>query len=87
MSEDYEQCDCGSGETYVSFAGNTCCYPCFRPLNKHIVVVEDVEARVIKDDEGWAVKINGITKKYFSKYEDYACTDARSYANKLNRSN
>lgn len=83
MSE-YEDCKCGSKETYISYAGDTCCYPCFKTLKKIVIPVIDLTARVFPDDEGWSVKVNGKLKKYFTKYEDYALTDARKYAVKLN---
>ena len=80
----YEDCKCGSKETYISFAGDVCCYPCFKPLAKAVETKEDTTARIVPDPDGWSVKINGELKKYFSKYECYAYTEAREYARQLN---
>jgi hypothetical protein len=82
--KEYLDCKCGSKKTYVSVAGDTCCSPCFKPLIEKVVEVIDTNAGIFPDDGGWAVKINGVTKKYFSKYEDYAFTEAKDYAKKLN---
>ena len=80
----YEDCKCGSGKTYISVAGDVCCYPCFKPLKEKVAPIADMTAIVVTDDGGWSVKVNGVVKKYFSKYEDYASTEARSYAKQLN---
>lgn len=87
MSTQYEKCKCGSKETYISFAGDVCCSSCFKSLKIKVVKVEDNTAIVVKDDGGWSVKVNGITVKYFTKYEDYALTDAYKFAVKLNIKN
>lgn len=80
----YLSCACGSKETYVSFSGDICCNPCFSALLEKVDEVIDMNARVYADSGGWAVKINGVLKKYFSKYEDFSLTESRAYARKLN---
>jgi hypothetical protein len=80
----FEDCGCGSKETYTSFAGDVCCYPCFIPLVRVVVKAVDTTAKVSKDPGGWSVKVGGKLKRYFSKYEDYAYTDAVRYARGIN---
>lgn len=82
--KEYEPCGCGSVETYISFSGDTCCSPCFKALKEKIVIPDDPTAHVIPDDNGWAVKVRDKTMRYFSKYEDYAYTEASAFARKLN---
>jgi len=81
---EYMDCKCGSKKTYISVAGDLCCNPCFKPLIIKEPEKTDMTARIVSDDGGWAVKVNGITKKYFSIYEDYGLTEARAYAQQLN---
>jgi hypothetical protein len=80
----YLDCECGSKKTYVSFGGWVCCSLCFKSLKERIIEKVDMTARVIPDSEGWSVKVNNVVKKYFSKYEDYASTEAEAYARRLN---
>jgi hypothetical protein len=82
--KEYLECECGSKKTYISVAGDTCCSPCFKPLAEKAIEKIDMTAGVFADDGGWSVKVNGVVKKYFSKYEDYALTEARNYARELN---
>ena len=84
----YMPCKCGSKEFYVSYAGDTCCHPCFKPL---IRVSEpkkiDMTAYVEEKEDGWSVTVNGKLIEFFSKYEDFASTEARKLALKLNATN
>lgn len=81
---EYIDCKCGSKDTYISFAGDKCCSPCFKALDEKIIKVADMRAGVFADEGGWAVRVDGQLKKYFSKYEDYAHTEAAAYSRKLN---
>ena len=82
---EYLDCECGSKETYISFSKSLCCATCFRALHEKKVEVINKHACVFAADGGWAVKINGVVQKYFSKYEDYAFHEADCHARKLNR--
>ena len=82
--KEYEPCECGSTETYISFSQETCCSPCFKALKEKVIIPDDPTAYVIPDDNGWAVKVRGEVMRYFSKYEDYACTEAKAFARSLN---
>jgi hypothetical protein len=79
----YLDCKCGSKDTYISVAKDVCCSNCFIALEKELIERKDVEIDLIADDGGWAVKVNSKVDKYFSKYEDYALTEARNYLDKL----
>ena len=82
---EYLDCECGSKKVYVSEYGRVCCSPCFYPLSEVSAPEKvDMTAFVVKDDDGWAVKVNGVTQEYFSKYEDSAPIDAMKLAIKLN---
>jgi hypothetical protein len=82
--KEYASCKCGEKKTYVSVAGDICCSSCFVSLPEKTIDTIDTRAGVFPDDNGWSVRVNGETKKYFTKYEDYSYTDAVKYANKLN---
>jgi hypothetical protein len=84
VMNEYLDCKCGSKKTYISVSGDICCTPCFFPLTEKLIEKIDMTARVFSDDGGWSVKVDGVVKKYFSKYEDFACTDANKYLIKLN---
>ena len=81
----YKECKCGGVKTYISVSGELCCMSCFKALDKKEIEPKiDMTAGVYADDGGWAVEVKGVVKKYFSKYEDFASTDAKDYARKLN---
>jgi hypothetical protein len=56
-------------------------------MNDQNTQVKNTWASTVADPNGWSVKVDGVTMKYFSKYEDYALTEARDYARKLNSEN
>ena len=85
---DYMPCKCGSSETYIAASSkDICCRSCFTRLTPAPALVNpsNSSAIVVAFDGGWIVTVNGETKGEFSKYEDYACTEARKLAHKLNR--
>ena len=81
---EYLPCECGSTKTYVSVAKNVCCSPCFKPLEEKIIIAPDPKASVCSNGEGWAVKVMDKTIEFFSKYEDFAFTDAEKFCRKYN---
>lgn len=82
--EEYLDCKCGGKHTYRSVAGDICCSACFSALKKKDHIIRDMKARICSDDDGWSVKVGDVEKKHFSKYEDYALTEAKDYVKKLN---
>lgn len=83
----YLDCKCGSKETYISVSREVCCSNCFIALEKESIEFKGVEINLVTDDGGWAAEVNGKVDKYFSKYEDYALTEAKDYLDKLKSAN
>lgn len=73
-----------SEETYMSYSTDVCCASCFKVLE--LIPPEKLElAQLHTIDGDCVVKRGGKTIKVFSKYEDYAFTDAEKYKNQLNQ--